>query len=113
MKKLVSRMLILAVVLGLASFAIADEGTWTGWVSETHCAAAGAKASHKDCAIKCVKEKGAKWALYNPATKATFVLSGDDTMFEKMAATQVTVKGTMNTEKKTITVVSMETMPAK
>jgi hypothetical protein len=46
MKKLVSRMLILAVVLGLASFAIADEATWTGWVSETHCAAAGAKAAH-------------------------------------------------------------------
>jgi len=41
------------------------------------------------------------------------VLSGDDAMFEKMAATQVTVKGTMNKEKKTITVVSMATMPAK
>ena len=113
MKKLVSRMLILAVVLGLASFAIADDATWTGWVSETHCAAAGAKAAHKDCAIKCVKEKGAKWALYDPKTKATFVLSGDDAMFEKMAATEVTVKGTMDKEKKTITVTSMETMPAK
>ena len=66
-----------------------------------------------DCATKCVKEKGAKWALYDPKTKATFVLSGDDAMFLKMAATEVTVKGTMDKEKKTITVVSMENMPAK
>jgi len=115
MKKLVSRTLVLAVVLGfgLTTLALAEEGTWSGWVTETHCAAAGAKASHKDCAIKCVKEKGAKWALYNTADKSTFVLSGDDATMEKMAATEVTVKGTMDKEKKMITVTSVEAAPAK
>ena len=110
MKKLVSRTLVLAVVLGfgLAALASAQEGTWTGWVTEDHCAAAGAKAAHKDCAVKCVKEKGAKWALYNPADKSTFILSGDDAMMMKMAASEVTVKGTMDKEKKMITVTSME-----
>jgi len=115
MKKFVSRTLVLVMVLGfgLAALATAEEGTWTGWVTETHCAAAGAKASHKDCALKCVKEKNAKWALYNTADKSTFVLSGDDAMLVKMAATEVTVKGTMDKETKMITVTSMEPMPTK
>jgi hypothetical protein len=115
MKKLVSRTLTLVIALGfgLAALASAQEGDWSGWVTETHCAASGAKASHKDCAIKCVKEKGAKWALYNPADKSLFVLSGDDAMFEKMAATEVTVKGSMDKEKKTVTVTSMEPMAPK
>jgi hypothetical protein len=115
MKKLVSRTLILAVVLGfgLAARATAEDGTWTGWVTETHCGAAGAKTAHADCAAKCVKDKGAHWALYNTTDKSQFILSGDDAMMLKMAAKEVTVKGTMDKEKKTITVTSMETMPAK
>lgn len=116
MKKLVSRTLILAVVLGfgLTTLALAEDGTWSGWVTETHCGAAGAKAAHKDCAIKCVKEKGAKWALYNPADKSMFILSGDDATMEKMAATEVTVKGSMDKDKKMITVTSMDAKaPAK
>ena len=115
MKKLVSRTLILSMVLGfgLAALATAEDGTWTGWVTETHCGAAGAKAAHADCAAKCVKEKGAHWALYNTTDKSQFILSGDDAMMLKMAAKEVTVKGTMDSEKKTITVTSMETMPAK
>ena len=116
MKKLVSRTLILAVVLGfgLATLASAEDGTWTGWVTDDHCAAAGAKAAHADCAAKCVKEKGAKWALYNPTDKSVFILSGDDAMMLKMAAKEVTVKGTMDKDTKTITVTSMEmASPAK
>jgi hypothetical protein len=115
MKKLVSRILVLSIVLGfgLAARATAEDGTWTGWVTETHCGAAGAKAAHADCAAKCVKEKGAHWALYNTTDKSQFILSGDDAMMLKMAAKEVTVKGTMDSEKKTITVTSMETMPAK
>jgi len=115
MKKLVSRTLILVMVLGFgfAALATAEDGTWTGWMSETHCGAAGAKAAHADCAVKCVKEKGAHWALYNPTDKSLFVLSGDDAMMEKMAAKEVTIKGDMDKEKKTIKVTSVEAMPAK
>ena len=116
MKKVISRTLILAVVLGfgLATLASAQDGSWNGWVTDDHCGAAGAKAAHADCAKKCVKEKGAHWALYDPTSKSTFILSGDDAMMEKMAATEVTVKGAMDKDKKTITVTSMEPMaPAK
>ncbi len=112
MKKLVSRFLILAMALGVSTLAFAgDPQSMTGWVTETHCGAKGAKAEHADCAIKCVKEKGAKWALYNPEDKSVFVLSGDDAMMAKMssmAGKKVTVKGTMNKEKKEINVATME-----
>ena len=114
MKKLVSRALILSMVLGfgLAAFAAAEDGTWTGWVTETHCGAAGAKAAHADCAAKCVKDKGAKWALYTPADKGVWVLSNQDEA-AKMSTKQVTVKGSLDKEAKTITVVSMELAPPK
>jgi hypothetical protein len=52
-------------------------------------------------------------ALYDPTDKSVFVLPGDDAMMVKMAATEVTVKGTMDKGKKMITVTSMEAMPAK
>jgi hypothetical protein len=115
MKKFVSRMLVLAIVVGFgfAALASAEDGTWTGWVTDDHCAAAGAKAAHKDCAVKCVKEKGAKIALYNTTDKSTFILSGDDAMMLQMAGSEVTVKGTMDKATKTIKVTSMEPMPAK
>jgi hypothetical protein len=115
MKKLVSRTLVLAVVLGfgLTTLASAQDGSWTGWVTDDHCGAAGAKAAHADCAVKCVKEKGAKWAVYNTTDKSMFILSGDDAMIAKMAAKEVTIKGTMDKEKKMITVTSMEPMAPK
>jgi len=115
MKKLVARILVLAFVagFGFAALATAEDGTWTGWVTDDHCAAAGAKAAHKDCAEKCVKEKGAKWALYNTADKSTYILTGDDAMMTRMAGVEVAVKGTMDKEKKTIKVTSMEAQAPK
>ena len=110
--KTISRFLVLTLALGVASYVLAvPEDSWTGWVTETHCGEKGAKPEHADCAIKCVKEKGAKWALYNPEDKTVFVLSGDDAMMAKMASMagkKVTVKGTMNKEKKEINVATME-----
>jgi hypothetical protein len=108
MKKLISRALIFAIVLGVASwsFAAMTEGSWTGWVTDTHCGEKGAKAGHEACAAKCVKE-GAKYALYNPADKSMWVLSNQDAA-AKMAGKEVTVKGKADAEKKTIEVSSME-----
>lgn len=111
MKKLVSRSLLLFLAVGLTSLALANQhtknGSWTGVVTDTGCGEKGAAASHADCAIKCVKEKGASWALYDPQTKAVFALSGDTAVAEKMAGKSVTVKGTLDKEKKTITVSSI------
>ncbi len=112
MKKWISRAFILTMALGLASFAFAgDAGSWTGWVTDSSCGEKGAKASHADCAIKCVKEKGAKYALYTPGDKGVWVLS-NQAEAEKMAGKEVTVKGTLDKEKKSITVTSMESAAA-
>lgn len=108
MRKFVSRVLVVAVLVGLAGYAVAtDMGSWTGWVTDTGCGAKGASASHAACAEKCVKEKGAKYALYNPTDKSVWVLS-DQEGAAKMAGKEVTVKGTADKDKKTITVASME-----
>src|ERR1700694_465208 len=89
MKKFFQSAVVVAIAFGLVSVASAaadkPSGSWTGYVTETHCAAKGATAEHADCAVKCVKDKGAKWALYTPDDKSVFVLSGDDAMMAKMS----------------------------
>lgn len=114
MKKLVARALLAALIVSLASFALAAgvEGTWSGWVTDTGCGAKGAKAEHAACAAKCVKEHGAKYALYTPADKQVWVLSNQDEA-AKMAGKEVTVKGKADKEKMTIEVASMEAAPSK
>jgi hypothetical protein len=39
-------------ILALTSSVFAAD--WTGWLSDAKCAANGAKAAHKGCAVKCV-----------------------------------------------------------
>jgi len=111
MKKSLLRVLVVALVLAAAGFAFAaDMSSWTGWVTDTDCGAKGMSASHAACAAKCVKDKGAKYALYVPSDKSMWVLSDQDGA-AKMAGKEVTVKGTADKAKKTIAVSSMD--PAK
>ncbi len=116
MKKIASRIVVAVFAVALASFAFAnpdmETGSWTGFVTDTACGAKGASASHADCAVKCVKEKGAKWALYNTANKETYVLTGKDDP-SKWAGKEVTVKGTLNKQTKSIEEASIEAAAAK
>jgi hypothetical protein len=110
MKKVTSRVMLALLVVGLASFAYAAdavEGSWTGFVTDTACGAKGANADHAACAAKCVKDKGAKYALYTPTDKQVWVLSNQEEA-AKMAGKEVTVTGKADTEKKSIEVASME-----
>jgi hypothetical protein len=108
MKKAVSRILVAALMVGMATFAVAAEmGSWTGWITDSHCAAKGASASHADCATKCVKDKGASWQFINSADKSVWSLS-DQAAAGKMVGKEVTVKGTADASAKTITVSSIE-----
>jgi hypothetical protein len=98
------------LVVSLASFAYAAdavEGSWTGYVTDTDCGAKGAKAEHAACAAKCVKDHGAKYALYTAADKQVWVLSNQEEA-GKMAGKEVTVTGKADKEKMTIEVASME-----
>lgn len=105
-KRLLICSLALVLVVG---FSLATpqgkEGSWTGWVTDTHCGAKGASAKHADCAKKCVDGGQAKWALYTPSDKKVYTLDPQD-KFAEHAGHQVKVTGTVSGE--TITVKSIE-----
>jgi Protein of unknown function (DUF5818) len=114
---MVKRFVMIAVAgLFLASIALtgqkdaAKSGTWSGWVTDTSCGAKGANAQHAACATKCVKEHGAKYALYNTADKKVYVLDPQDKAAPH-AGHEVTVNGTLDGD--TIHVTSIAMVGAK
>jgi len=89
---------VLAVLafLGVAASLIAGEGkteTWTGWLSDSSCSAKGTAAAHKDCAIKCVKEKGASWVFVNTKDKSVLKIHNQDAVKEANLGAEVKVTG--------------------
>ncbi len=46
---------LLIVFCSLSAFA-ADKGTWTGYISDSHCGAKGNNDGHASCAKQCIKE---------------------------------------------------------
>ncbi len=80
MRKVLSTSALFVLLLATLSLANAKEktATWTGWISDSGCAAKGINADHKDCAIKCVKEKGASWVFVNSKTKAVLSIHNQD-----------------------------------
>jgi hypothetical protein len=97
MRKTLSTFVLLAMVLATLSLtAIAQDQTktWTGWISDSSCAAKGMSAEHKDCAVKCVKEKGAKWVFVNSETKAVLNINNQDAVSpDSSLGTEVKVTG--------------------
>ncbi len=99
--------LVVLMCMVVASLALAKEGSWTGWVTDTHCGVKGTNAGHKKCATDCVKGMGAKYALYDGASKKVFILS-DQEKAETFAAQEVVVKGDLDEASNTIKVASIE-----
>lgn len=66
MKKLYSTVGIAAMLLAFCSIPALSSpkmATWTGWISDSACGAKGASAAHKQCALACVHQKGAKFVF--------------------------------------------------
>ncbi len=82
-----------------------EEKAVVGWVTDTHCAAKGAKEGHADCAKSCVKNSGAKFALINPADGKLYVLEPQEKAGEH-AGQHVKVKGII--EGDTLKIASIE-----
>jgi hypothetical protein len=81
--------------MALAGQDMAKKGTWSGVITNDMCGAKDASAAKADCTKTCVKEHGAKYALYNPADKKVYVLDPQD----KAAGHEghnVTVTGTVD-----------------
>jgi len=70
-------------------------GTWLGTITDTNCGAKGASAEHAKCTEKCVKEQGAKYALYSPSDKKVYILDPQDKAAGH-AGHDVTVTGTLD-----------------
>jgi hypothetical protein len=69
--------LLALTVLALPLASAGTKGTWSGWISDDHCGAKGAKAEHKDCAEKCLGN-GSKLVFYNLADKKIYSLDDQD-----------------------------------
>jgi hypothetical protein len=105
------RLLICAVALLVAAgmaLAAGKEGSWTGWVSDTHCGVKGTSEKHAACAKKCVDGMGAKYALYNPTDKKVYTLDPQD-QAAAHAGHHVTVEGTVDGD--TIKIKSIKMAP--
>ena len=70
-------------------------GSWSGVVTNDMCGSKDASLAKADCTRTCVKEHGAKYALYNPADKKVYVLDPQDKAAGHEGHT-VTVKGTLD-----------------
>ena len=109
MGKRIAILLVVALVaagLSLAAPEKAKETAYTGWVTDTHCGAKGAKEGHADCANKCVKDQGAKYALVTPSDGKVYVLDPQAKGAEH-AGHHVKVTGTV--EGDTLKVTKIET----
>ena len=102
---------VLAVVFALP--ALSDEGkagTWTGFVTDSHCAKRGAAKEHTaDCVEKCVKG-GDKAQIMNEADGKAYNIDGWDKVKGLMGG-KVTVKGSLDEKTGTIKVTSAEKAP--
>jgi hypothetical protein len=85
----------LAFLLCAAMFAFAADSTMTGYISDSHCGAKGAKAGHDDCAAKCVKEHDAKYVFVNDADHKVYAIDAQDKVAAH-AGHHVTVKGSVD-----------------
>jgi hypothetical protein len=84
MKKTTAVLLtLLALTVFAMPLAAGTKGTWTGWITDDHCGAKGAKAEHKGCAEKCLNG-GSKLVFYNTEDKKLYSLDKQDVAKEHL-----------------------------
>ena len=97
---------VAALALCSAAFAMAADGTWTGYISDSECGAKGANEKHTACAAKCVKEHGAKYVFVNDADKKVYAIDDQDKVAAH-AGHHVTVKGSVDGDNLKLAGISM------
>ena len=104
MRKLAVCLAATLLILGLTNvsgFAAEEKkaaaSSITGYITDSHCKGEGAKEGHKDCALKCAKEKGAKLGIWDAAASKFYTLD-DQKKAEEFAGMNVTVTGTVEGE---------------
>jgi hypothetical protein len=98
------------LMAGSTLAADAVKGEWTGWITDTHCAARGANKDHTAaCVEKCMKTGKAQ--LWVESEKKGHDLDSFDKV-KTLVGTRVVVKGSMDSASGAITVDSAEKAPA-
>ncbi len=92
---------LLAVALSAMSLYAAE---WTGYISDSKCAAKGEKAEHAGCAKSCIS-RGAD-AVFVAEGKVYTLDKQDDA--KKLAGEKVVIKGTASEDGKSIKIESIE-----
>jgi hypothetical protein len=82
-----------AALVTVLSAGPALAATWTGWITDEHCGAKGAKADHKECAEKC-HSKGIPFVFYDTADKKIYKIDNQDLAGQNLGHA-VTVTGTL------------------
>ena len=104
MKKILAA-LSLAALVAVPVVADQAKGEWTGYITDTHCAEKGAGKDHTvGCVEKCMKA-GSKAQIWDADKKVGYDLDSFDKV-KGLVGQKVTVKGTMDSETKTIKVES-------
>jgi hypothetical protein len=95
MRRVTNLLAVLGLVLAMVSIAGAQEKTmtWTGWISDSACGAKGATAAHKDCGVKCVKDKGASYVFVDSKTKTVHKIHNQDAVSTDNFGMEVKVTG--------------------
>jgi hypothetical protein len=85
----------LALAFCAATLTLGADGSWTGYISDSHCGAKGANEKHTECAAKCVKEQGASYVFVNDADHKVYKIDNQDKAAAH-AGHHVTVKGSVD-----------------
>jgi hypothetical protein len=98
----------IAATLFGGALAMAADGSWTGYISDSACGVKGANDDPKtaECTTKCVKEHGAKYVFVSDADKKVYVVDAQDKVAAH-AGHHVTVKGSVDGETLKLTSISM------
>jgi len=99
-----------AATLFAGALAMAAEGSWTGYISDSQCGVKGANDKAGECTTKCVKEKGAKYVFVNDADKKVYAIDAQDKAAAH-AGHHVTVKGSVDGDN--LKLASIDMAPAK
>jgi len=105
MKKSFAAFAGLLLLSAVFAFAAPAAGSWTGFITDTHCGKNGATKDHgAACVEKCMKG-GSKPQIWNEADQKAYNLDS----FEKvktLVGARVTIQGTLDAASNTITVES-------
>ena len=91
MKNRVAVLLGFALLLAFTLSLSAKDASWKGWISDAKCGAGGAKAEHRECALKCAE--GGQQLVLVTADKKVHALDNQE-LAKEHAGHEVTVHGT-------------------